>query len=120
VLHSAGWLEGGLASCYEKFMMDIDQLGMTQKFSEGVDLSENGQAMDAIRRSARAATISAATTPRRISRLPSTVPTLPTTIPTNNGWPRARRQRRSAPTNSPAAGLKPMRRRISIRPSTKP
>ncbi|RUU09562.1 serine--tRNA ligase [Mesorhizobium sp. M7A.T.Ca.TU.009.01.3.2] len=49
VLHSAGWLEGGLASCYEKFMMDIDQLGMTQKFSEGVDLSENGQAMDAIR-----------------------------------------------------------------------
>ncbi|RUY80377.1 trimethylamine methyltransferase family protein, partial [Mesorhizobium sp. M7A.F.Ca.CA.003.01.2.1] len=24
VLHSAGWLEGGLASCYEKFMMDID------------------------------------------------------------------------------------------------
>ncbi|TGW04609.1 trimethylamine methyltransferase, partial [Mesorhizobium sp. M2D.F.Ca.ET.145.01.1.1] len=49
VLHSAGWLEGGLASCYEKFMMDIDQLGMQQKFCEGVDLSENGQAMDAIR-----------------------------------------------------------------------
>ena len=49
VLHSAGWLEGGLASCYEKFMMDIDQLGMQQKFAEGVDLSENGQAMDAIR-----------------------------------------------------------------------
>ena len=49
MLHSAGWLEGGLASCYEKFMMDIDQLGMMQKFAEGVDLSENGQAMDAIR-----------------------------------------------------------------------
>ena len=49
VLHAAGWLEGGLASCYEKFMMDIDQLGMTQKLAEGVDLSENGQAMDAIR-----------------------------------------------------------------------
>jgi trimethylamine--corrinoid protein Co-methyltransferase len=49
VLHSAGWLEGGLASCYEKFMMDVDQLGMQQKFAEGVDLSENGQAMDAIR-----------------------------------------------------------------------
>ena len=39
VLHSAGWLEGGLASCYEKFMMDIDQLGMQQKFAQGVDLS---------------------------------------------------------------------------------
>lgn len=49
VLHAAGWLEGGLVSSYEKFMMDIDQLGMQQKFCEGVDLSENGQAMDAIR-----------------------------------------------------------------------
>ena len=49
VLHAAGWLEGGLASCYEKFMMDIDQLGMQQHFAQGVDLSENGQAMDAIR-----------------------------------------------------------------------
>jgi trimethylamine---corrinoid protein Co-methyltransferase len=48
VLHSAGWLEGGLSACYEKFMMDIDQLGMQQKLAEGVDLSENGQAMDAI------------------------------------------------------------------------
>ena len=49
VLHAAGWLEGGLASCYEKFMMDVDQLGMQQKLAQGVDLSENGQAMDAIR-----------------------------------------------------------------------
>jgi trimethylamine--corrinoid protein Co-methyltransferase len=49
VLHAAGWLEGGLVSSYEKFMMDADQLGMQQRFSEGVDLSENGQAMDAIR-----------------------------------------------------------------------
>ncbi len=49
VLHAAGWLEGGLVSSYEKFMMDIDQLGMAQKIAEGVDLSENGQAMDAIR-----------------------------------------------------------------------
>lgn len=49
VLHAAGWLEGGLVSSYEKFMMDIDQLGMQQKFCGGVDLSENGQAMDAIR-----------------------------------------------------------------------
>lgn len=49
VLHAAGWLEGGLASCYEKFIMDADQLGMAQKFAAGVDLSENGQAMDAMR-----------------------------------------------------------------------
>jgi len=48
VLHAAGWLEGGLVSSYEKFVMDCDQLGMMQQFSLGVDLSENGQAMDAI------------------------------------------------------------------------
>jgi len=49
VLHSAGWLEGGLASGYEKFVMDCDQLAMQQRFMEGVDLSENGQALSAIR-----------------------------------------------------------------------
>ncbi|WP_323717745.1 trimethylamine methyltransferase family protein [Paracoccus aminovorans] len=49
VLHSAGWLEGGLSACYEKFIMDVDQLGVAQKLAAGVDLSENGQAMDAIR-----------------------------------------------------------------------
>jgi len=49
VLHAAGWLEGGLVSSYEKFVMDADQLGMMRTLLEGVDLSENGQAMDAIR-----------------------------------------------------------------------
>ena len=53
MLHTAGWLEGGLSSGYEKFIMDIDQLGMAQKMAEGVDLSENGQAMDAISSSIR-------------------------------------------------------------------
>lgn len=48
-LHSAGWMEGGLVSSYEKFVMDVDQLAMMQKFAAGVDLSENGQALDAIR-----------------------------------------------------------------------
>jgi trimethylamine--corrinoid protein Co-methyltransferase len=49
VLHAAGWLEGGLVSSYEKFMIDQDQLGMMQKMAEGVDLSEEGQALSAIR-----------------------------------------------------------------------
>jgi trimethylamine--corrinoid protein Co-methyltransferase len=49
VLHAAGWLEGGLVSSYEKFVIDIDQLGMMQRMQEGYDASENGQAMDAIR-----------------------------------------------------------------------
>ncbi len=49
VLHAAGWLEGGLAIGYEKFMLDNDQLGMMMVFAKGLDLSDNGQALDAIR-----------------------------------------------------------------------
>ena len=48
VLHSAGWLEGGLAMGYEKFALDNDQCGMVAEFVKGVDLSPNGQAIDAI------------------------------------------------------------------------
>jgi len=48
-LHGAGWLEGGLSSGYEKFVMDCDQLAMMQRLTEGFDLTDNGQAMDAVR-----------------------------------------------------------------------
>jgi trimethylamine--corrinoid protein Co-methyltransferase len=48
VLHTAGWLEGGLTMGYEKFVLDSDQAGMAHSFAKGVDLSENGQAIDAI------------------------------------------------------------------------
>jgi trimethylamine---corrinoid protein Co-methyltransferase len=48
VLHAAGWLEGGLTFGYEKFVMDLDQCGMMHAFANGVDLSPNGQAVDAI------------------------------------------------------------------------
>jgi trimethylamine--corrinoid protein Co-methyltransferase len=48
MLHTAGWLEGGLAMGYEKFIMDADQAGMMAVFAKGVDMSENGQAMSAI------------------------------------------------------------------------
>jgi trimethylamine--corrinoid protein Co-methyltransferase len=49
VLHAAGWLEGGLTVGYEKFILDLDQCGMASVFVKGIDLSENGQALDAIR-----------------------------------------------------------------------
>jgi trimethylamine--corrinoid protein Co-methyltransferase len=48
VLHAAGWLEGGLAVGYEKFVMDADQCGMAAVFVNGIDMSENGQAVEAI------------------------------------------------------------------------
>ncbi len=47
VLHAAGWMEGGLAVGYEKFMMDADQLGMMMKFGQGLDMSDNGQGVEA-------------------------------------------------------------------------
>ena len=49
MLHACGWLEGGLVSGYEKFVLDADQLGVLHSLAEGIDLSENGQAMDAMR-----------------------------------------------------------------------
>ncbi len=49
MLHTAGWLEGGLAMGYEKFVMDADQAGMMAIYANGVDMSENGQALDALR-----------------------------------------------------------------------
>jgi len=49
MLHSAGWLEGGLVSSFEKFVLDADQLGVLHSIAEGVDISESGQAMDALR-----------------------------------------------------------------------
>jgi len=49
MLHTAGWLEGGLSMGYEKFVLDADQAGMLPALLGGVDLSENGQAMSALR-----------------------------------------------------------------------
>ena len=49
MLHSCGWLEGGLVSSFEKFVMDADQLGTLHHLARGVEVDENAQAMDAIR-----------------------------------------------------------------------
>jgi len=49
MLHACGWLEGGLVSSYEKFVLDADQLGTLHHLAKGVSMDENGQAMDAIR-----------------------------------------------------------------------
>ncbi|MGJ8626553.1 MAG: trimethylamine methyltransferase family protein [Sulfitobacter sp.] len=49
MLHSCGWLEGGLVSSFEKFVMDADQLGALHHIARGVPIDENAQAMGAIR-----------------------------------------------------------------------
>ncbi len=49
MLHTAGWLEGGLVMSYEKFVLDADQASMLPALLGGVDLSDSGQALDALR-----------------------------------------------------------------------
>ena len=49
MLHACGWLEGGLVSSFEKFVMDADQLGTLHHLAQGVAIDENAQAMGAIR-----------------------------------------------------------------------
>ena len=49
MLHACGWLEGGLVSSFEKFIMDADQLGALHHLAAGVQVDENAQALDAIR-----------------------------------------------------------------------
>jgi trimethylamine--corrinoid protein Co-methyltransferase len=42
-------VQGGLVADYAKLLLDADQLSMMQNMVSGVDVSENGQAMDALR-----------------------------------------------------------------------
>jgi trimethylamine---corrinoid protein Co-methyltransferase len=49
VLHSAGWLEGGLVMSYEKFVMDVEQCGAMHVLAAGLPMDDNAFAMDAFR-----------------------------------------------------------------------
>ncbi|CTQ50575.1 trimethylamine methyltransferase family protein [Jannaschia donghaensis] len=49
MLHSCGWLEGGLVADFEKFVMDADQLGILHKMAKGIAVDPESQAMDALR-----------------------------------------------------------------------
>ena len=42
-------MEGGLVADYAKLVLDADQLTMMQNMVDGIDVTENGQAMDALR-----------------------------------------------------------------------
>jgi trimethylamine---corrinoid protein Co-methyltransferase len=47
VMHSAGWLESGLVSCYEKFVVDIEILRMLQEEFTPLEIDEASLAYDA-------------------------------------------------------------------------
>ena len=40
VMHTAGWLEGGLVACYEKFIMDVEILQMMQAEFTPIEIDE--------------------------------------------------------------------------------
>ncbi len=46
--HATGWLEGGLVTSFEKTILDHDLCGKVGRFFDGIDMSENAQAMEAI------------------------------------------------------------------------
>ena len=46
--HATGWLEGGLVTSFEKTILDHDLCGKIGRFFDGIDMSENAQAMEAI------------------------------------------------------------------------
>ena len=46
--HACGWLEGGLCTGFEKSVIDADMCGKLIAFAQGIDMSDNAQAMDAI------------------------------------------------------------------------
>jgi trimethylamine--corrinoid protein Co-methyltransferase len=48
IMHSAGWLEGGLTASFEKFILDCDLLQMVAEFLTPLDTSEPALALDAI------------------------------------------------------------------------
>ena len=47
VMHSAGWLEGGLVSCYEKFIVDVELLRELRHEFTPLEIDEASLAFDA-------------------------------------------------------------------------
>ena len=49
ILHSAGWMEGGLTASFEKTIVDVDLLQMIANFLEPLEVSQETLALDAMR-----------------------------------------------------------------------
>jgi trimethylamine--corrinoid protein Co-methyltransferase len=49
VMHAAGWLEGGLRSSFEKFILDIEMLQMMAKYLEPVEVNDTTLAFEEIK-----------------------------------------------------------------------
>ncbi len=49
ILHSAGWMEGGLTASFEKTIVDVDLLQMVSEYLEPLEINDDTLALDAIR-----------------------------------------------------------------------
>ncbi len=49
MLHSCGWLEGGLVASPEKFVADADQLGILHRLAGGIAVNDDEMALEAFR-----------------------------------------------------------------------
>ena len=48
ILHAAGWMESGLTTSYEKFMLDVDLLGTLHRYASGVSWDDEEWALGSI------------------------------------------------------------------------
>jgi trimethylamine--corrinoid protein Co-methyltransferase len=48
VVHAAGWLDGGLTTSYEKFILDMEMLAMFQHFLDSFQINDETLALDMI------------------------------------------------------------------------
>jgi trimethylamine---corrinoid protein Co-methyltransferase len=48
LMHGAGWLEGGLCSSFEKFILDVEMLQMMARYLEPVEINADTLAVDEI------------------------------------------------------------------------
>ncbi|MEM6668969.1 MAG: trimethylamine methyltransferase family protein [Pseudomonadota bacterium] len=48
IIHSAGWLESSMAASFAQFIIDLDQLAILQDFAQGIDVTDEALAFEAI------------------------------------------------------------------------
>ena len=120
VLHAAGWLEGGLAIGYEKFILDEDQLGMMAVVRQGRrPVRQRSGARRHPREPARPALPRLRRTRWPTSSTPSTAARRPTTRASSSGPRTARSTPPSGPTGSGSSASPTTSRRRSTRRSTR-
>jgi trimethylamine--corrinoid protein Co-methyltransferase len=48
VLHAAGWMENGLTTSYEKFMLDLEMLGVFHRYAQGISWEDDEWALESV------------------------------------------------------------------------